>query len=87
VFPLWVQNVGWSVASERVPNAGLPTIRNDSSWVREPQRFLVWLVFDGSPPVGVRFDYQANVVIYTGDNRIMNVLGAIWIRLISILTY
>jgi hypothetical protein len=35
----------------------------------------------------VRFDYQANVVIYTGDNRIMNVLGAIWIRLISILTY
>ena len=70
------------------PATGLPTIHNQSGWVREPQRFPVRLIFDGGYPVGVRYGSQANVVIYTGEsNPVMNALGSLWIRIASVLTY
>ena len=70
------------------PNTGLPTIKNDSGWVREPQRFPVRLIVDEMPPRGtVRFGSQVNVVVYTGSNPVMNLVGAVLIRIISILTY
>ena len=55
--------------------------------MRDPQRFPVRLIFDGTPPSAVRFGSQVNVVVYTGSNPVVNALGAVWIRLISILTY
>ncbi len=87
VFAARVESVGWGVASGREASAGLPTIRNGSGWIREPQRFAVRLVFDERPPMGVRYGSQANVVIYTGSNPVMNAIGAFWIRLVSVLTY
>jgi multidrug resistance efflux pump len=87
VFTARVESVGWGVASGSTPSAGLPTIRNDSGWIREPQRFAVRIVFTDRPPMGVRYGSQANVVVYTGSNPVMNRLGAFWIRLISVLTY
>ncbi|WP_439496734.1 HlyD family secretion protein [Bosea sp. (in: a-proteobacteria)] len=88
VFPAKVESIGWGVSQSSVdPNTGLPTIRNDSSWVRDPQRFPVRLIFDGTPPRGIRFGSQVNVVIYTGSNPVANAIGGAWIRLISILTY
>jgi hypothetical protein len=30
---------------------------------------------------------QANVIVYTGDNGFLNTLGAVWIRLLSWLSY
>jgi hypothetical protein len=35
----------------------------------------------------VRFGSQVNVVVYSGSNSVTDVLGAVWIRIISILTY
>ncbi|WP_211103950.1 HlyD family secretion protein [Skermanella pratensis] len=89
VFAAQVESVGWGVSGNSVdPVTGLPTIRNQSGWVREPQRFPVRLIFDGGHPVGVRYGSQANVVIYTGEsNPVMNALGGLWIRIISVLTY
>jgi multidrug resistance efflux pump len=87
VFEARVESVGWGVSSGSAPSSGLPSFRNDSGWIREPQRFPVRLVFDGIPPRGVRYGSQANVVIYTGSNPVMNTLGAFWIRLVSVLTY
>jgi multidrug resistance efflux pump len=86
VFEARVESIGWGVSSSGTAS-GLPTIRNDSGWIREPQRFPVRLVFDGRPPMGVRYGSQANVVVYTGHNPVMNALGALWIRLVSVLTY
>ena len=60
---------------------------DQSGWVREPQRFPVRLVFNERFPRGVRFGSQANVVIYTGDNPVMNAIGRLWIRLVATLTY
>ena len=88
VFKAKVESIGWGVSQGSVdPNTGLPTIRNASGWVREPQRFPVRLLFAGTPPSSVRFGSQVNVVVYTGDNPVVNALGAVWIRLISVLTY
>jgi len=89
IFKAKVESIGWGVSQNSVdPNTGLPTIKNDSGWVRDPQRFPVRLIFEGTPPGAVRFGAQVNVVVYTGgSNPVVNALGAVWIRLISILTY
>lgn len=86
LFKAKVESVGWGVSAGSSSN-GLPTVRNDTGWVREPQRFPVRLIFAGDPPKGVRYGSQANVMIYTGSNPIANLLGWFWIRLISIVTY
>jgi multidrug resistance efflux pump len=88
VFTARVESVGWGVSQSNIdPSTGLPTIRNQSGWVREPQRFPVRLVFTNTLPRGVRYGSQVNVVVYTGENTAMNAVGHYWIRLISALTY
>lgn len=87
VFTMRVGSVGWGVASGSEPVGGLPTVRNETGWVREAQRFPVRLVFGEDRPRGLRYGSQAHVVIYTGENPVMNALGAFWIRLVSWLTY
>jgi multidrug resistance efflux pump len=88
VFAMRVESVGWGVSQGNVdPSTGLPSIRNESGWVREPQRFPVRLVFTDTQPRGIRYGSQVNAVIYTGGNPVMNAVGHVWIRLISVLTY
>jgi multidrug resistance efflux pump len=88
VFKARVESIGWGVSQSSIdPATGLPTIRNASGWVREPQRFPVRLIFTGTLPRTVRFGSQVNVVVYTGSNPVVNALGVIWIRIVSILTY
>jgi multidrug resistance efflux pump len=89
VFKAHVESIGWGVSQNSVdPTTGLPTIKNDSGWVRDPQRFPVRLIVDEIPPRGlVRFGSQVNVVVYSGRNPVTNILGAVWIRILSILTY
>jgi multidrug resistance efflux pump len=88
VFPAHVESIGWGVAQSAVSGStGLPSVRNESGWVREAQRFPVRLILDADRPAGPRYGSQVNVVIYTGDNPVMNALGSFWIRLVSVLTY
>lgn len=88
VFAMRVESIGWGVSQGSIdPATGLPTIRNQSGWVREPQRFPVRLVFKDSPPRGIRYGSQVSVVVYTGENPAMNAVGRFWIRLVSALTY
>jgi multidrug resistance efflux pump len=89
VFAAEVESIGWGVSGNSVdPNTGLPTIRNDSGWVRDPQRFPVRLIIKETPPPGVvRFGTQVNAVVYTGENPVVNRIGRFWIRLISLATY
>ncbi len=88
IFAAKVESIGWGVSQNNVdPNTGLPTIKNQSGWVRDPQRFPVRLIIHGTPPRGVRFGSQVNVVVYTGRNPVVNAIGALWIRIVSILTY
>ena len=65
----------------------LVTIKGDSGWLRDAQRFPVIIYFDDESAYGYRLGGgQADVQIY-GDNAVLNGLGWAWIRFMSILSY
>ncbi len=84
-----VESIGWGVDTRDVdPQTGLPSIQNDSGWIREPQRFPVRIRFDEDKrPRGIRLGSQADVVVYTGDNLLTDAIGRIWIWLVSLFSY
>lgn len=90
VFRGRVRSVGYGVATGNDPLGSLPTIQNDPNWLREAQRFPVIIDFDASDvdaDLGLRVGSQVSVVVYTGDNWFLNMLGAVIIRLDSVLSY
>lgn len=87
VFQGRVESVGWGVAQEGSSNAALPSVRNQSGWVRDPQRFPVRILVDQPYPTGPRYGSQVTVVIYTDDNPVANAIGAITARVGAWLNY
>lgn len=87
VFKGRVESVGWGVAQQDSSNSALPSVRNESGWVRDPQRFPVRLLVEEPHPIGPRYGSQVTVVIYTDDNRVTNALGAFMTRLGAWLNY
>ena len=77
------QSSGESAAGEAA------TIKGDSGWLRDAQRFPVIIQFDDDSARGLRFaGGQADVQVYTQEsNWILNGLGWLWIRLMSWLSY
>jgi len=86
-----VRSVGSGVSSgQEAPPGALPTIQNSRDWLRQAQRFPVTIEFDASDTArlrNVRVGGQAEVMVFTGDNFLMNMLGAAYIRLRSWLSY
>ncbi len=66
---------------------------NVSGWMRDPQRFPIRIHLPGyrgddqTDDVFYRMNGQADVIVYTSDNFILNTIGAGWIRLMAILSY
>ena len=89
VFDGKVENVGWGVAQGAVdPATGLPKISTPVGLTRTPQRFPVRVNLDQKDYLpGMRLGSQANVIVYATGNPITNLIGALWIRLIALLTY
>jgi multidrug resistance efflux pump len=89
VFPGVVESIGWGVdVDETTAATGLPTIRPPTGWLREAQRFPVRIRFETEAyPKGIRYGAQASVVVYTGDNAVMDALAWLWIRAASWLSY
>jgi multidrug resistance efflux pump len=89
VFDGKVENVGWGVSQGSVdPITGLPKITAPMGLTRTPQRFPVRINLDQKDYVpGMRLGSQANVIVYASGNPITNLIGALWIRLIALLTY
>ena len=66
----------------------MPGITVTRGWLREPQRFPVLIEFDGDEARGLRrIGGQADVIVYTGSGNPLNLLGALLIRVVSILTF
>jgi multidrug resistance efflux pump len=85
-----VREVGFGVAVDSAPLGSLPTIENDTNWLRDAQRYPVLIDFElpaGGGQYRLKVGSQASVVIYTGDYAVFNKLAAYLIRLKSILTY
>ncbi len=90
VYKGTVRSVGFGVATSNNALGSLPTIDNDPDWLRSAQRFPVIIDFDPGTldaPLGVRVGSQATLIVYAGDRWLLNWLGALYIRLNSILSY
>jgi multidrug resistance efflux pump len=86
-----VRSIGGGVsAGQQVQPGTLPTIQNSRDWLRQAQRFPVAIEFDASALGsldGVRVGGQADVLVFTGDNPLINALGSAYIRLMSLLSF
>ena len=82
-----VRSIGSGVSSgQQAPAGTLPTIQNSRDWLRQAQRFPVALEFDAAELERlrrVRIGGQAEIMVYTGDHVLMNLLGAGYMRLMS----
>jgi len=89
IFKGEVSTIGYGISQPSGGAAGeLETVKADSGWLRDAQRFPVIIKFSDDSSRGIRrHGGQADVQIYTGDHFIVNTLGRIWIRLMSYLSY
>lgn len=88
VFKGSVSTVGYGVGNDSNGQVGeLATIQGKSGWLRDAQRFPVMIQFTDDSATGLRrMGGQADVQIY-GENWLLNGLGWLWIRLMSLLSY
>lgn len=84
-----VISVGWGVSDSGTNTiGGLATVQTTQGWLRQAQHFPVLIRFTDDEVKGYRrAGGQVNVIIYTGNNSILNSLGGLWIRLVSILSH
>jgi multidrug resistance efflux pump len=89
IFKGTVSSVGFAVDSGDASTVGgLASVAGKSGWLRDAQRFPVIITFDDNSAVGYRrLGGQADVLVYTGNNWIINSLGWIWIRVLSWFSY
>lgn len=86
-----VRSIGYGVSDGKSqPTGALPTVENNRDWLRQAQRFPVKIAFKAEdfPPVEVlRVGGQADVLVYTAESGVMNLLGAFYIRLMSLCSF
>ena len=89
IFKGEVLSVGYGVADSTGSNlGGLATVNTSQGWLRQAQHMPVLIRFaDDEAKKFARVGGQVNVIIYTGDHPLMNMLGRLWIRLVSVLSY
>ena len=90
VFSGQVREIGFGVSVDSAPLGSLPTIDNNRDWLRSAQRYPVLIDFDLQDrqlASRLRVGSQVTVVVYTGDNALLNTLANLQLWLNSILTY
>ena len=89
IFEGKVRSIGSGVTEKQGDQRGdLPTATERSGWMRDPQRFPVLIEFTDESASGLRrAGGQANVVVYTGSNFILNALANLRLRLASWASY
>jgi multidrug resistance efflux pump len=89
VFKGTVRTTGFGVAVDSAPLGSLPTIQNNRQWLRDAQRFPVVIDFEvpADDMKKLKVGSQASVIIFASDNFIFNLLGKIYIRIGSLLSY
>ena len=80
-------------ASDGTFDSALPSVPRSTGWMRDPQRFPVRITMTSFETGSENYDIrrmvngQADVVVYTGESWLMNRLAALWVRLMSFLSY
>ena len=88
IFKGEVRSLGFGVATDQTNKGGLPTISDKKGWLQDPQRFPV-IITSQDPNVRdlYRLGGQVDVVVYTGNNFILNGVAGLRLKLISMLSY
>ncbi|MCM2678093.1 HlyD family secretion protein [Echinimonas agarilytica] len=90
VFTGTVSKSYWAVDfGDPTDPSQLAKSQNKKGWMRDAQRFPINITFD-DPEISrglKRHGGQVDVIVFTDDNFIINSLGHIWIRIVSILSY
>lgn len=83
-----VKSISYGVSTEMSNAVGLPKITTAQGWLRDPQRFPV-IVEIANPEIKLKLRQgsQAEVVIYTGNNWLLNSLASMRIKIVSTLSY
>ncbi|MBO9715965.1 MAG: HlyD family secretion protein [Pseudoxanthomonas sp.] len=92
VFKGKVRSIGLGVGSGSSAPAGtLPSVDNDRDWLRQSQRFPVIVGFDPNQDpdlrAALRVGGQASVIAYGEGSGLTRLLGKLYIRAASLLTY
>jgi multidrug resistance efflux pump len=92
VFSGTLRSIGLGVSvSQAQPAGNLPSISNNRDWLRQSQRFPVIVSFDPDQREQlrdhVRIGGQAEVIAYSDGHAILKILGKIYIRFMSFLSY
>lgn len=89
VFKGEVMSVGYGVSDDSSNNlGGLTSVQPTQGWLRQAQHIPVLIRFSDEESKGFkRVGGQVNTIIYTGERPILNTIGRLWIRLISILSH
>jgi multidrug resistance efflux pump len=88
-----VNSVGWGVSQgDEAPTGQLASNPPDQGWLRDPQRFPVRILLDpeDAKEAGIdigRSGAQANVMIFTEEDSIMNPIGRLWLKIVALLSY
>lgn len=89
VFEGTVRATGYGVEVATAPLGSLPTIDNSRQWLRDAQRFAVIIDFEMSDEERrkLKVGAQVTAIVYATDSWFFNTLGALYIRIGSILSY
>lgn len=90
VFAGRVASVSAGVSTRQSNLGDLPKVEYSRGWLRDAQRFPVIVEFDASlagAKLGRRVGSQADVIVYTGNNILLNSLGWLWMRIGSFFSY
>ncbi len=91
IFEGKIRSIGLGVSSGSNTTAGtLPTIDNNRDWLRQAQRFPVIIEFPTDQQElykQLRIGGQATIIAYCEEKSLLNLLGKLYIRLMSYLSY
>jgi len=92
LFHARVHSVGWGIKQgDETPTGQLADVPPDQGWLREPQRFPVRVqLLENSSRTGIgagRSGAQANVIVFTSRQSLLNPIGRLWIWTITMLSY
>ncbi|MCK5188728.1 MAG: HlyD family secretion protein [Methylococcales bacterium] len=91
IFDGEIISVGYGVHEDTDGSLGtLQKVQKAQGWLRDPQRFAVVIKITEKDhnTIGLqRAGGQADVIVYTGEHLFVNLLGSLWIRIISYFSY